>query len=130
MGFLLPPSEVVGSNPASPSLGFFRGLLPSEVVPEIALADAYVQPRTAVGAPALLKDRHQLGLQPPVLHSPGKLVFVQVVGIPARRDLQSVGHFRDGMFALHLLHQRKAPLGISADTMPKAFFKMSLCRRR
>jgi len=76
-----------------------------------------VQPRTAVGAPALLKDRHQLGLQPPVVHSPGALVFVQVVGIPARRDLQSVGHFRDGMFALHLLHQRKAPLGISADTL-------------
>ena len=34
MGFLLPLPEVVGSNPASPSLGFLGGLLLSEEVPE------------------------------------------------------------------------------------------------
>jgi hypothetical protein len=34
MGFSLPSSEVAGSNPASPSLGFLRGLLRTEWVPE------------------------------------------------------------------------------------------------
>jgi hypothetical protein len=34
MGFSLPLSEVAGSNPASPSLGFLGGLRASEEVPE------------------------------------------------------------------------------------------------
>jgi len=34
MGFSLPSSDVVGSNPASPSLGFLGGLLCSKEVPE------------------------------------------------------------------------------------------------
>ena len=57
--------------------------------------------------------------------------FAPVGEEAAHRNLQRLGQQMDRMFVLHGFNQRVTLWGgISADKMPNAFFKMSLCWRR
>ena len=77
------------------------------------------------------EDRSDVGHQPLILSaSLPDMVFSPLGEEAAFAHFQGFGHRGDGVLAFHLFHQRMACGGISADKMPNAFFKMSLCWRR
>ena len=76
------------------------------------------------------KDRSDVSDQTPILLAALTHSLLPLGEEAASGHLQGLGHGSDGIFVFHLFHQRVACGGISADKMPNAFFKMSLCWRR
>src|SRR4029077_20663067 len=56
------------------------------------------------------------------------VLFAAMRDEPAFADIEGLGQSIGGILMLELFHHRELCGGISADKMPKAFFKMSRCR--
>jgi hypothetical protein len=69
-----------------------------------------------------MKDDLEFFAKLPVLSFSGAFLFFKVLGISARRDLQCIGHFADGIFLFHRFHHLKALPGTSTDTYAQGFF--------
>ena len=92
------------------------------------LAQIKPHARAAVGVSALLKalsdQDSQLGVFFPTL----TILLAPMRGKAAFADFEGFTQSFGAILMLELFHHREACGGISADKMPKAFFKMSRCR--
>src|SRR6185437_9234753 len=88
------------------------------------------QARAAVSAPALLKDRFDAPRQLLVGPSTHTLWLVLMGVKTAGGNFQRLGQFLDLIISLELVHELEALFRLPSETMAKAFFKISRCRRR
>ena len=94
------------------------------------IAQIIAQAWTAIAAATLLEALAQDGPQLGVLLAARPGGFAAMIMKAAFGDIESVGQLVLGEGGGEVLHYRVTLWGISADKMPKAFFKMSRCRRR
>ena len=85
-------------------------------------------PQTTVGAPTLREALRDERAQLFVVLATRAQSLAAMRGKAALADLQRLGQRVGGILGRELFHQREACGGISADKMPKAFFKMSRWR--
>jgi hypothetical protein len=89
------------------------------------LAQIVAQPRTAIAAATLLEALAEDGAPLGVLLAARPGSFAAMIMKAAFGDIESVGQLVVGEGGTQLLHHGVALWGISADKMPKAFFKIS-----
>jgi len=86
--------------------------------------------RAAIGAAAARKALGDQGRELRIAATAWALRFVPVRVEAAFADLERLGQRAHRVVGVELFHHREALWGISAEQMPKAFFRMSLCWRR
>src|SRR6185503_19291445 len=116
--------------PGDPALLTHQPVDPVLAAALAQLPQGNAQPRTAIGSPTVpenrLHQRDQLAICPPAR----PLVFVLVPQEPATADLQRLAQLRARIVCFKLGHYFESLEGFESETMAKAFFKMSRCRRR
>lgn len=94
------------------------------------LAQSVAKARTAVSAPAFLEDGLDQGQEFLVLLAARPLRLVPMTCETAGADLQRLGQFARGKTTFKRGHYLEALERFESETMAKAFFRMSRCRRR
>ena len=86
--------------------------------------------RAAIGAAAARKAPGDQGRELGIALAARSLRLASVRVKAAPADLKRLGQGTHRIVGVELLHHREALRGISADKMPKAFFRISRCWRR
>ena len=94
------------------------------------LAQIAKHPRAAIGAAAAREALRDERGEQRIAHPARALRLLPVRVKPAPADFERIGQRAHRVIGVELFHHREALQGISADKMPKAFFRMSLCWRR
>jgi len=94
------------------------------------LAQIAEHARAAIGAAAARKAPGDQGRELGIALAARSLRLASVRVKAAPADLKRLGQGTHRIVGVELLHHREALRGISADKMPKAFFRISRCWRR
>src|SRR6476660_727496 len=131
---LVTMAAVGGARPETTLLPGAQAALPHEPGnPVLAtamtqLAEIEPHARATIGVSALFKALNDQGSQFDVFFATLTVLFAAMRDEPAFADIEGLGQSIGGILMLELFHHREACAGISAEQMPKAFFKMSRCR--